>query len=377
MAKDYVLKVKRQTPAPPALPALPAPSALPALPALRGLPALRAARALRGILALVLLLVGGCASNPPGNWVGPQTLAPVKTAPWRDAHYSGTVITTPHYQIYTTAAEHAVIQRLAQVLEGAFGQYQRFAPTPPSPAPAPAPAPAPLKCYVFADRRQYLQFTRALTGPQAGVYVQVTRGGYTFGDVFVALFTGEDSIYSIASHEGWHQYVSRRFKGRLPPFLEEGTACMFENVRYRGKLPRWELSINPSRALGLRNAIDGHDLWPLDKLITMHAGDIVRLPYDRIQSFYAQNWAFARFLWDANGAAYRPAFRRLLTDTANGDPFDPSHTLRSASGIWAPRTIKPVLEHYLGKSLEAIDKDYQAFIRIIAYDEFGRQWGGG
>jgi hypothetical protein len=42
--------------------------------------------------------------------------------------------------------------------------------------------------------------------------------------------------------------------------------------------------------------------------------------------------------------------------------------------VWAPRTVKPMLEHYLGKDLATIDKEYQAFIRKIAFEEFGKQW---
>ena len=40
---------------------------------------------------------------------------------------------------------------------------------------------------------------------------------------------------------------------------------MFENVKFKDGLPRWDLSLNPNRALGLRNAIEDRKLWPLDK----------------------------------------------------------------------------------------------------------------
>ena len=71
------------------------------------------------------------------------------------------------------------------------------------------------------------------TGMDAAIYLQITRGGYTIGDWFVSYYVGENATYSVASHEGWHQYVARNFRGRLPPFLEEGTASSDEKERLR------------------------------------------------------------------------------------------------------------------------------------------------
>src|SRR5205085_5121958 len=133
---------------------------------------------------------------------------------------------------------------------------------------------------------------------------------------------------------------------------------------------------NPNRALGLRNAIDSHDLWPLEKLVTMHAGDVVRLPGDKIEAFYAQNWAFVRFLWDYNDGEYRERFRKLLSDTATGsgaaaDALRAPHRLLNA---WSPSSVKPMLEAYLGKPLGDIEKEYREFIHHIAYEQFNKQW---
>jgi hypothetical protein len=325
-------------------------------------------------LAALLLLAssgGGCAtksatSSGHAGWTGPATAAPVKTAPWQYNQAPGTVLETAHYQVHTTIKNEDVLARLPQVLEGAYGQYQDFAVAPPSGKP--------LKCYVFGKRSEWADFTARNTGNDAAIYLQITRGGYCIGDWFVSYYVGDNATYSVAAHEGWHQYVARHFKGRLPPFLEEGTACMFESVRFDNALPRWDLSLNPNRTLGLRNAIEGHVTWPLEKLVRMHAGDVVRLPGDKIEAFYAQNWAFARFLWEFEGGSYRPAFKKLLADTAAGTVYDPTGTLHRAQGAWAPNSVKPMLEHYLGKPLDEVEKEYQGFIHKIAYDQFSRQW---
>ena len=332
------------------------------------------------ITALLLLaglagLAGGCASSSDGSsasrrsdWSGPRAAATVQRTPWQYLDAPGIILQTPHYQIHTTIRDEAVLGRLPQVLEGAYAQYQEFAAAPASGKP--------LKCYVFGERREWADFTQKNTGNDAAIYLQITRGGYCIGDWFVSYYVGGRATYSVAAHEGWHQYVARHFKGRLPPFLEEGTACMFESVRFpgAGDLPRWDLSLNPNRAQGIRNALEDKKLWPLEKLVRMHAGDVVRLPGDRIEAFYAQNWAFARFLWEYADGTYRPAFKKLLADTAAGSVHDKTGTLHRASGAWAPHSVQPMLEHYLGKPLAEVETEYHAFLSDIAYKQFGRQW---
>jgi hypothetical protein len=324
---------------------------------------------LSGALA-ALLFVAGCSSSGSsskrGEWTGPTAASPVKKMSWSYNQEPGTLLETAHYEIYTTIDDEDVLKSLPQVLEGAYAQYASFANAPPSNRP--------MKCYVFGRRGEWADFTRANTGADSAIYLQITRGGYCIGDWFVSYYVGDHGTYSVAAHEGWHQYVARHFKGRLPPFLEEGTACMFESVRFPNHLPRWDLSLNGNRALGLRNAIEGHVLWPLDKLVRMHAGDVVQLPGDRIEAFYAQNWAFARFLWEFDDGRYRSAFKKLLSDTAAGTVYDPTGTLHRAQGTWAPNSVKPMLEHYLGKPLSEVEAEYQGFIRKIAYEQFSRQW---
>jgi hypothetical protein len=318
-------------------------------------------------IVAALFALAGCGLSRNKQWTGPDQPVPVAVDKWQFGQREGKVLKTPHYLVHTTISDPQVLQRLPQVLEGAYAQYQSFAAATMSNS-------RPMKCYVFSRRGEWAEFTSKNTGADAAIYLQITRGGYTIGDWFVSYFVGENATYSVAAHEGWHQYVARHFKGRLPPFLEEGTACMFENVRFPSDLPRWDLSVNPNRTFGLRKAIDRQRLWSLEKLVAMHAGDVVQLPGDRIEAFYSQNWAFARFLWEHDNAKYRPAFRKLLSETASGNAYDPSGSPPRAANLWSPSSVKPMLEHYLGKPLAEIDAEYQQFIRKIAYEQFSHQW---
>jgi hypothetical protein len=302
-----------------------------------------------------------------GAWDGPKTTAPVREEPWTYQNRPAKKIITPHYVIYSTLKRDELDQSVAQLMEGALEQYRRM-------SPEVTASTRPMDCYIFDNRTEWADYTRKVTGADSKVYLQITRGGYAIGDQFVAFFLGDVGTYSVAAHEGWHQYVARNFKGRIPPFLEEGIACMFENVSWASGLPRFNLSINAARTQALRHSIESKELWPLAELCTMHAGQIVHLPPERIEAFYSENWAFARFLWEGDAGKYRPAFQALLADTARGVLRDGKGGHRPIEVNWNPSIVKPTIEAYLGMKIEEIDASFQVFMRKVAYEEFRDQW---
>ena len=137
----------------------------------------------------------------------------------------------------------------------------------------------------------------------------------------------------------------------------------------------WNLSLNPTLAFSLRKAIDANELFPLAKLVRLHAGEIVNRSGIRIEAFYAQDWAFARYLWEGENGKYRPALQRLLADTAAGTVYDPTGSHQRNYVPWKPAAVQPMLEHYLGESLSQTDCGYQIYIHEIAQDEIKRQFG--
>jgi hypothetical protein len=286
----------------------------------------------------------------------------VDAHPWNYPGKTSSVLRTEHYAIHTTITDREFLAAVSQLMEGAYSQYRLLTPNV-------VPSPQPMDCYLFAQRPEWAQFTASRCGQDAAVYLQINRGGYTVRDWFVAYYIGDTGTFAVAAHEGWHQYVARHFKSRLPPFLEEGISTMFENIRWSGDLPRWDLGVNPNRALKLRRAIEDHDLFPLEKLITMHAGNVVGMSGPRIEAFYAQNWAFALFLMHADGDRYRSSFQKLLCDTANGTAYLPGEVPHSVlPDAWDPHSVRPLLERYLGAGLPQIEKEYQAYMRKIAFN---------
>ncbi|MGH7213296.1 MAG: hypothetical protein ACREIT_00735 [Tepidisphaeraceae bacterium] len=317
---------------------------------------------------LLVVVASGCAGAPtPGetvgdSWDGPARVEPIGQSEWSYQQAPGRMLATRHYRIHTTinsAADEDFRQSLATVMEGAWQQYRRL-------TPGIAQTGAPLECYVFERRSQWADFTARNAGQDAVVYLQITRGGYAVGDRYVAYYLGHQATFSVAAHEGWHQYVARHFKGRLPPFLEEGIACMFEDVRWDGKLPRWNLSKNTRRAQALGDAIDDGSVLPLEQLVSMHAGQLVDKPGAKIEAFYAQCWAFARFLRDAEGGKYRPVFQKLLADTAAGTVDDLSGAHTATTAPWYPASVQPMLEQYVGTDLATLDLPYRTYLSKIA-----------
>ena len=171
------------------------------------------------------------------------------------------------------------------------------------------------------SRHQWATFTRGKTGADAAIYLQINRGGYTVGDWYVAYFIGDVGTLSVAAHEGWHRV--RRPPFRVAPAAVPGRGAGVHvrgGALGRGAPPAIgpaaavEFSRNRSRMMGLRNAVEGSDLIPLTELASMHAGQVVDQPGEQIEAFYAESWAFAKFLWDGEGGRHRPALRRILTD---------------------------------------------------------------
>jgi hypothetical protein len=324
----------------------------------------------RLLISALVCLCAGCASRT-GTQDGLRDPVQARVERWSFEGRPARKVVTPHYVIYTTLADDEVVAGMGQLMEGALSQYRRLAPDVPMSG-------QPMLCYLFQTRAEWVAFTRSRTGADAAVYLQINRGGYTVHDWYVAYFIGDLGTYSVAAHEGFHQYVARHFRSRLPPFLEEGLACMFEEVRWEqgggGRwLPRWNFAANRSRLVGLRNVLEGGHLVPLSELVSMHAGQVVDQPPEKIEAFYAQAWAFARFLWDGEGGRHRRTLRKILTEAADGTLYPGDGSRRSEDGLWDPDSARPLLEHYLRTNLEKLDQAFRKYVHRVAYQSYRPQ----
>ncbi len=285
------------------------------------------------LLLAALLPLAGCAGEA------------FETRPWPDGPPGGQVLATEHYDLHTSIADAGLNAHLADTLERTRGLYAKIA-TAPGVESASGTVPERLTAYVFGFREQWADHTRETTGPAAAIYLQIGRGGYAHGDTFATFYHGGPQTLAVCRHEGWHQYVATTFERRPPPFLEEGVATLFEAGFQEGDLGQPRMSY--TRLNRLREAVRRQRAWPLEKLLTMHAGNVVGTNGRQIETFYAQAWALARFLVESD--RHRPGLRRLLAGYANG----------TATGN--PRQM---LETYLGLPFSDLEAQYEAYVRDL------------
>ena len=265
-------------------------------------------------------------------WDGPAKPSTGRLEPWR---YPSAQCRSPG----DTALPHS--QRLhhranlfaaGQLLE-AFQQYAQVAGLSPRSS-------VPMNGYLFTGRSGWSAFTKANTGEDSVVYLQVSRGAYTINDWFAAYWLGAGT-WPVVAHEGWHQFVARRFAGRLPPALEEGLACLFENVRWQGPLPRWNLADNPARRGALAEAKHRNLLLPLPQLLPACRRNGGTAGAERAGLLCRELGLCPLFARSARAAAIALLSSASLADTAAGRMWLPPHTALPYARAWNPDLVGP------------------------------------
>ncbi len=296
------------------------------------------ARAWMGVMGGLLL---GCSARPATHWTR-FTETPSTQPAMVD-------IASDHYELHTSLLDPHRRRELITTLEQSYAAYCDYLGVTPA-----AGAPK-MKCYVFATAREWAEFTLTQTGEMSSVYLQTRRGGYTVGKLFASRDAGAGDTLTVAAHEGLHLFIATHFIARPPPFLEEGIACCFESVRRDENRVSIDVGQNGARQRRLALAVDEKKLLPLRQLLAMHAGQIVGLNVIEVETFYAQAWAFARFLREGEAGRYRPALLKLISDAAAG---------RLSSDDLADDPA--MLERYLDVKLDIIQPQYEQFVVSLA-----------
>lgn len=324
------------------------------------------------------MLVLGCAAperEVVGEWQGPTTRAALTRAPWSFMGDSGEVLISTNYRLYSTVDSAVLREKTLQLLEAAYGEYRKLIPTAPS-------TDKPMEAYLFGTLGEWTEFTRRATGAAAPLYLKLEGKGYAHEDYFVASFRGGQQwdLWSVTGHEALHQFFSRHAKCRLPPVIEEGLACTFEVIHWGDssedtrELPRFNTKVNPGRARSLKAAVDSRAMILLADLVKLHAGSVLGADGMRIQAFYAEGWALARFLQEYDNGKYRQRFAAWIADTVSGDLYDPTGTHARTAARWNPEGVKPVIEHYLGTDLGTLSKEFDGWCDYLVKDELPLQW---
>lgn len=281
---------------------------------------------------------------------------------WANPYAPGIRIQTEHYLIYTTVLDSCLLAQVSGLMESAHRAYNAQLSDPIEPR-------THSTVYLFSDRSQWEAFTRALTGEQAALFLRIQEGAYCFNGSCVAYDIGPERTLAALAHEGWHQFVNRHFAFRLPSWLDEGMAMMFEAfVRQDGQI-RFEPAVNAYRIEPLRRTVSRGDLILLDPLLTTSPGEVMATDRsERVQTLYSQSYALVRFLREGEGGRHLAGFRRLLDDGLKGRwPLDP-HALTIATDRNVPKTVRwnrvvgrQLFQYYVADDPDRIERQYLAF----------------
>lgn len=340
-----------------------------------------------GILHSVLLLFfSGCATGPGGAAASAPSAGLDTSAgladylrdepavrgvePWENPYGEGLVISTRNYRIYTTHLEPLMLRQIPAFVESAFRAYQ-------SQLPRPLNHPDPFIVYLFGTREQWESFTRDTAGSDAEVYLKIQAGAYVANGICVAYDIGRRQTFSILGHEGWHQFNQRLFVYRLPSWLDEGIATLFETCRYEQGRFIFNPASNLMRLGSLKQTLQEGRLIPLDQLLLLNPGQVLagyNGDPNGVTAFYAQVYALVRFLREEGYGIRLRGYHAMLLGAAHGDwPLDGALLTAAADRRvsltvgWNMRVSRELFAHYYDEDLKTLNDDYAAFCRNITY----------
>ena len=274
------------------------------------------------IIVSILLLTAGATIAAPAKLSTVEGLISylkplpgvVNVRTWENTYGPGLIIETTHYEIYTTMLEPLMLKQMPSFVEALWLEYQNQIP---QPITASGPK---FKLYLFKDRAQWDSFTQAFTGDQWPVYQKIKKGAYYLKDSCVAYNIGRTRTFSVIGHEGWHQFCNKYFKYRLPSWLDEGIAQLFEQSTLENGRFIFQSSKNYQRLGALKLSMQSGKVIPLKDLISLNPGQVVfnEQADAATQAFYSQSYALVRFLREDNYGKRLGGYYQMMLGAANG-----------------------------------------------------------
>ncbi len=283
---------------------------------------------------------------------------------WQVKYGAGLKLTTDHYEIFTTVLEPLMLRMLPGFIESAYRGYNEQLPQPIETANK-------FRVYLFADRQQWEDFTYGFAGEQAALFCKIKTGAYYLNGSCVVYDIGPKRTLSAIGHEGWHQFNSRHFKYRLPSWLDEGVAMLFEASAYENGLFRFVPARNLQRLGALKETLSNGRQIPLRELVATSPGEVLATDQtEAVTAFYSQSYALVRFLREAGYGQRLDSYHRLLWDGLSGRwPLDESAGTtaedrnRPRTVLWNRAVGPQVFEYYIGSDLAQLEQEYLAFCR--------------
>jgi hypothetical protein len=248
------------------------------------------------------------------------------------------VLHTHHYDIHTDI-DDALITDLSSRMDVMYDQYVKTLSDFKPPASAPA-----LPVYLFETHEKYMAFTDYSGINTGGLFVSGRRSyltAYNQGQ-------GRDALRRTLQHEAFHQFAYFTISRRLPPWMNEGMAQLFEESIWVGKDFESD-QIPPRRLRQLHADIVQKRLIEFDQLMFMTPNEwrgILHTNLQKAATCYNQAWAMAFFCSSAGDPAYHADFLSLLQKlhNENSDATDATRKcfpdlkdFRKKFNIWAAK----------------------------------------
>jgi len=286
---------------------------------------------------------------------------------WENEYGPGLRLTTAHYEIFTTLLEPLMLSQVPGFMESAYRGYNNQ-------LPSPIETTKKFTVYLFAQRKQWEDFTKTFAPVHARLLTKIKAGAYYQNGACVAYNIGRERTFSVLGHEGWHQFNSRYFKFRLPSWLDEGVAMLFEANRYDKGLFYFEPGRNMQRLGALKMTLMKNKMIPLKKLIAMNPGEAIATSDEATAAFYGQSYALVRFLREEDYGKRLANYHQLLLGGLRGKWPLNEMGRRIAADRNIPLTIRwnqavgsQLFKHYISDDFDKIEKEYMTFCRKIVY----------
>ncbi len=292
-----------------------------------------------------------------------------KVEKWDNPYGEGLIIETQHYRVHTTMLEPLMLKQVPAFVEAAWKQYQNQ-------LPEPVESKDKFILYLFKDRSQWENFTKQFTGDQWPVYLKIKKGAYFLNGACVTYNIGRSRTFSVIGHEGWHQFCNRHLKYRLPSWLDEGIAQLFEQSKFDKGWFVFTPAKNLQRLGALKLTLQNNQLIPLRELISLNPGEVVMWEESdkAVMAFYAQAYALVRFLREEGYGKRLSNYHQMMLGALNGTwPLDENEAkIASDRNIpltiaWNKHIAQKLFNIYIGREIEQIEPEYQAFCRKIVY----------
>lgn len=281
---------------------------------------------------------------------------------WTNKYGPGIVLTTQHYEVYTTLLNPFFLAKIPDFMEAAHQAYT-------TQIACEVQTAKPAKVYVFKNRQQWEDYTRLLTGSQAELFLKIRQGAYCYNGTCVAYDIGPERTLAALSHEGWHQFSHRYFKYRLPSWLDEGLAMQFEGFSCVNDQYVFAARLNRYRIGALSSVLNEQASLALKDLLCISPGEVMATDRaESVMAFYSQSYALVRFLREANAGKYLAHYQRLMQDGLLGqwpicvaDRKVAENRDLARTIDWNGRVGMQLFQAYVCNEVKALEQEYLSF----------------